>query len=133
MALDHVSRHPASLVTAKEMSEKMHLPFDSMARVLQTLSLHLVLVSEKGTAGGYRLGPSFKDLNFYQLMTMVLGKTDLAKCLSEGGSCSLSPTCSIKTPVYRLNEQLIEFYKNLSVEQILHKETNSFNEVGMSL
>lgn len=134
MALDYVQRNPVSLVTAKEMSENMHLSFDSVARVLQIMSLHLVVISEKGIAGGYRIGPKFEDLNFYELMTIVLGKTDLAKCLTDSGSCSLSATCNIKTPVSRLNEQMIQFYKNLSIQQILHNESDFLNKVqGASL
>lgn len=55
MRSPHFQGLPALILSAKEVAEKIHAPFDVVARVLQVLSSRGILKAEYGVLGGYAL------------------------------------------------------------------------------
>ena len=121
IALKHMhAKHQGELTTAKEICTAYNAPFDATARVLQVLAAKGVLSVEHGSHGGYVL---LKDLNKVTLLDLcewILGPMKLADCLSdEGEECTMTSDCNIITPIRTLNNRLKDFYKDLSVREII--------------
>ena len=56
MAMKHLAlRTDAGSVSAREIAEQYDIPVELMAKVLQRLARHGLLVSQQGTRGGYLL------------------------------------------------------------------------------
>ena len=119
MALKHFSEGDDKNVSAKDLAEATHSPSEVTARVLQTLSSHGILKAEYGLHGGYRLAKDLSKVSVYDLMNMIEGSTDLAKCLSDK-ECDLLKKCTILTPVENLNKKVQDFYKSISIEEVFH-------------
>lgn len=109
-----------AIFSAKQIAEITHTPYEVTARVLQVLSSHGVLKAEYGTQGGYRLIKNLAHLSVHDLMKMIEGSTELAKCLSTEKECDLSEKCTIVSPIQKLNNKVQNFYKSISVEEVLH-------------
>jgi Rrf2 family protein len=107
-------------VSAKSIAEHTHAPYEVTARVLQVLSSHGVLKAEYGTQGGYRLAKDLKKINLHDLIHIIEGSTELANCLVIDKECDLHKKCTITSPVQNLNKKVQEFYKSISVEEVLH-------------
>ena len=119
MALKMISDQPAGqLTSAQEVVDRLSIPFDATARVLQVLAQYRVLKSEHGAQGGYRLQRDLNHLSLYELMEMVLGPVAVAKCMQEGEGCDLKKTCNIASPIAEFNHQMELFYRNLNVGQL---------------
>lgn len=107
-------------VSAKHIAEITHAPFEVTARVLQVLSSHGILKAEYGTQGGYRLSKDLSKITIHDLMHMIDGSTDLAKCLSKETECDLLKNCTIVSPVQALNKKVQNFYKSISLQEVLY-------------
>ncbi|WP_409478451.1 RrF2 family transcriptional regulator [Pseudobdellovibrio sp. HCB154] len=117
--LDHQEGTVQATVSAKDIAEANHSPAEVTARVLQTLSSHGILKAEYGLHGGYRLAKDLSKVSVYDLVTIVDGSTNLAKCISDK-ECDLLKNCTIVSPVENLNKKVQDFYKSISVEEVFH-------------
>lgn len=121
MALRVISSKPESVLTsAKEVADQMHIPFEVTARVLQALSSRGLLKAEYGVSGGYTLARSLTDISVHDLNEMLEGHGALTKCLGHEEPCEISATCNITSPILNLNLKVTEFYKSISLQEVLH-------------
>lgn len=114
------SKSEGELTSAKEVAEQMHIPFEVTARVLQALSSRGLLKAEYGVSGGYSLARSLKEISVHDLNEMLEGHVVLTKCLSNDEACEISGTCNITSPISNLNSKVTEFYKSISLQEVLH-------------
>ena len=121
MALKHISlKKTDELTSAKEVSDQMHIPFEVTARVLQALSSRGLLKAEYGASGGYFLARSLEQVSIHDLSEMLEGHLALTKCLGQDDPCEISGTCNIASPILNLNKKVQEFYRSVSLSEVLH-------------
>jgi Rrf2 family protein len=119
MALKYMAaKRPGELTSAKEIVEAMHIPFDATARVLQIMAHNELLHVEHGVQGGYSILRDLTKVSFHDLMELIEGRSEIARCL-HGNSCDLLSTCNIQSPVTVLNRKLARFFQGLSLSEIL--------------
>lgn len=121
MALKHISlKSDTHLTSAKEIADQMHIPFEVTAKVLQALASRGLLKAEYGAGGGYSLARPLSEVSIHQLSEMLEGHVTLTKCLSHEEPCEISSTCNITSPISNLNKKVQEFYKSVSLSEVLH-------------
>ncbi len=108
------------LISAKDLAEKTHTPFEVIARVLQALSSRGILKAEYGVSGGYQLVKNLEDISIYELINVLENSSDLAKCLGSDSECDLSSKCNIISPITHLNSKVQNFYKSISLAEVLY-------------
>lgn len=119
------AKPPGERTTVKEMATQYGCPHDVLARVLQKLANRSVLQSEQGAHGGYSISKDLNRVSFHELLEMILGPMALARCIHESGAqnveapCELRGTCNIVSPIQLLNRKMNEFYKSLSVAELI--------------
>lgn len=121
MSLQIILQKPeGTLTTAKEVSDQMHISFETTARVLQALSSHGLLKAEYGVGGGYTLARSLSEVSLHDLSEMLEGHVALTKCLGQDEDCEIKSTCNIASPISNLNRKIRDFYRSVSLEEVLH-------------
>lgn len=121
MSLRHMAaKYQGELTTAKEISDTYRTPFDVTSKVMQIMAQNGLLKSEQGAYGGYLVLRDLSKISVYELIQMIEGPVAIVKCINEGPtSCEMHGGCNIISPVNTLNEKLVEFYKNLSVLDVI--------------
>jgi Rrf2 family protein len=121
MAIQFMSnKFAGELSSVKEVCESTGAPFDATARVMQLLAQKGILKSEQGARGGYLLVQDLSKVNYYDFLETIVGPMAVAKCLGvDHGSCELGSRCTIKAPLIRLNQRLIEFYQGITMRDLL--------------
>ncbi len=126
IALKHMrAKAPGERTTVKEMATLYGCPHDVLARVLQTLANRSILQSEQGVHGGYVIAKDLARVSFHDLLEMILGPLGVARCLHEDesaggeGACEMRGSCNIVSPIQLLNRKMTEFYKSLSVAELI--------------
>ncbi len=105
-------------VSVKEICDELSSPFDSTSRVLQKMSRSAWLKSAQGTHGGYVLDEDlFAEVTLHNLVELISGGLKLVKCIE--GNCDMTASCNIQTPVNRLNQGLIDYYKTIFIKDLL--------------
>ncbi len=126
MALKYMSQKiPGELTTAKEVSDVFHTPFDATARVMQQMAQQKggILKAEYGASGGYQITKDLAKISMHDLVEIIEGPTALVKCLHGEAPCEIKGTCNIVSPVTQLNNKLTDFYKGLSLKELLVEKT----------
>ena len=126
MALKHMSQKmPGKLTTAKEVSESYQAPFDATARVMQLMAQRGWLKSEQGAFGGYQITKDLSRVTLLDLIDVIQGPTQIAKCLHKDSPCEIQSSCNIISPIQNLNNRLNDFYKSLSIRDVLFTSNKS--------
>ena len=132
MALKYMSQKiPGELTSAKEVSDAFHTPFDATARVMQQMaSKGGILRAEYGASGGYQITKDLAKISMHDLVEIIEGTTALVKCLHKEAPCEIQGTCNIVSPVTTLNQKLIEFYKGLSLKELLVAKSSELKKAA---
>jgi Rrf2 family protein len=117
---------PDDLTSTREVCDRFNTPFDTMAKVMQSLNHHQVLTSVKGIKGGYRLERDLHTLTFKELNTMIEGKTSDTFCQNHNGPCELLKTCNIVTPVEMLHQKVNQFLNELTLAELFSQSPQVF-------
>lgn len=121
MCLKFMSQKRADeLTSAREVCEKFHTPFDTTAKVMQTLNHHGILSSVKGIKGGYRLERALEDISYMEVSELIDGKKSEVFCQGHKGLCELYQTCNIVTPVELLDKKIRQFLHELSLAELFN-------------
>ncbi len=121
MALKFISHSEHKLVTAREISDTNNIPYDLLSKILQKLKNENILASTQGTNGGYFLIKRPDEIPLYNLMNAIDGDTAIAECLNESTDnyCCLTETCSIKSPVSKLQKEVEELFKRKTISDFV--------------
>ena len=105
-------RKDDKLTTAREVCDTFNTPFDTVAKVMQSLNSNNILNSVKGIKGGYQLNNQLKNITFVDIENIIEGKQAANLCEAKKGLCDLYSTCNIVEPMDRLNAQVNKFLSN---------------------
>lgn len=122
IGLKHMrGKQPGELTTIKEISSLYGCPFDATSRVMQILAQRGILRSEQGAHGGYQITKDLNRVSLHDVVEMIMGPIGMAKCLhgDAESACEIRETCNIVSPVTILNRKLAEFYKGVTIAEIL--------------
>lgn len=116
------SKEEGALTSAREVCDNFGAPFDTMAKVMQSLNNKEVLSSVKGIKGGYILQKPLKEITFQELSEIIEGRGKSGVCQTANKTCDLYSVCNIKGPVEKLNEHVNQFLKELTLEKLLFED-----------
>jgi FeS assembly SUF system regulator len=106
-----------SLRTARDLAVESKLPISTVSKLLKELLQSGLLVSHRGTKGGYILARKPRDISVVEIIAALEGPMALTECSTDvTGMCNLEPCCPTKN-----NQRII----NQAVRGVLEKITLS--------
>lgn len=135
IALSYLAKRVEGLMSAREISNASRVPLPILTNILKTLAHSGMVVSERGSAGGYSLARSPESINLDELITAIEGPVHFVQCVSAGegahrSGCELEPCCSIRQPAHRVHGRLKEFLGSVTLAELVDDPTVS---VGLHL
>jgi len=123
MALKYLAEHPdLSALSAKEVADAYGIPAQLLAKVLQLLTKHGLLRSHAGMNGGYALARDAREISAYEVILAIDGPFFITSCVKGAKSCELTPSCTIKEPLARVNETIAGVLKSISIQDLAEHE-----------
>ncbi len=137
MALGYIrNKKTPDLTSAREISDKLNLPFEILAKTLQKLKDQGVIGSTYGTRGGYKLARELSSLSLLDFLKIMEGSVGVVSCTSETTeanmkkeqpcACEYETKCSIKPAMSVLNTKMYEFMRQISVEELTRESSFAF-------
>lgn len=118
-ALQDHSNEVSPRLSAKDIADRIHAPFDVIARVLQVLAQKDFLDVERGVQGGYRIGKSLNHMTLKDLVEVIDGPILAVKCQDQHSHCEIQKSCTILSPMQRLNSRMNDFYQDIKLDELL--------------
>ena len=107
-------------LTAREISLKLGIPFDTTSKVLQKLNSNNIVSSTQGVRGGYVLTRPIDQISYKDLYESIEGQAAIIKCDSATKKCEYQDRCSIIPPLKKLSHITKNFYQNISIGDLLN-------------
>lgn len=110
LALQYIASKQGKLVSAKEIAEKLNIPFDFTSKILQILKNKDIVVSVQGKSGGYKLKRKSNEISVGEIVEALESKTfmSMVECSLQNNdsTCGRTASCSIKHTMSNLQDKL---------------------------
>lgn len=120
LALQYITIHSEKVISAKEISEQMGIPYEFLSKTLQQLMKKGLIQSHQGIKGGYVLSKKPTDLTIKDIIIALEGKASFLDCFvsSNGLICDRSPNCTIKDPMEKLQFKVMQVFGTTTIAEI---------------
>jgi len=103
-----------SLRNAHSLALESGLPLPTVSKLLKDLLRNGLLISHRGTKGGYRLARSARNITVGEIVAVFEGEIAITECShTASGTCDLEVLCPIRT-----NMQVISQAVRAALEQV---------------
>ena len=119
--LSHLARdRQHSLHSARDLAAAAHLPPPTVNKLLKKLSRAGVLVSHRGTNGGYSLARKPEQISVAQVIAALEGPIAVTECGTEiPGQCGLESLCPVRSSWQNINRAIRGALEGLSLSDMI--------------
>lgn len=126
MALKYLAEHPEiPAFSAKDLADTYGIPAQLLAKILQRLTKTGLLRSQAGMNGGYTLAREARHISAFEVIHAIDGPFFITSCTKGAKACDLTPSCTIKEPLARVNETIAGVLKSISIQDLAEREQPS--------
>src|ERR1035438_5738462 len=123
MALKYLAEHPeTAALSAKDVADAYGIPAQLLAKILQRLTKVGLLRSHAGMNGGDALARDARQISAFEVIHAIDGPLFITSCFKGAKSCDLTPSCTIKEPLARVNETIAGVLKSISIQDLAEQE-----------
>ena len=103
-----LARDPSALPrNARELAESSDLPLPMVSKILKALAREGLLVSHRGSKGGYRLAREPEELSVSEMIGVLEGPVALTDCAIGPEQCEHETLCAVREP-WQLISRVVE-------------------------
>ena len=126
IALRHLAlQAERNSASAKEIADRYRIPLPLLAKILQRLAKSGVVKSLAGTNGGYKLARRAADISALEVIRAIDGPIILTSCFTSHGECDQSERCTVREPLKRIHEGIIELLAATSIADLAAEENGA--------
>jgi FeS assembly SUF system regulator len=119
--------------TAKEIAHRTKIPLPTVTRLLKTLSNEGLLISQRGSQGGYALCKSASKISVASIIESIEGPIALTECSTNKCSCSYESSCSVELPWQKINNTIKSALEKITLNEMIQaKPNNEFVNLSMN-
>jgi Rrf2 family protein len=119
IALKHLAMHGGhGSCSAADIAELYKMSTPLMAKVLQKLAKVGLVAARHGSAGGYTLGRDASLISALDVIRAIDGPLFITSCVTARGACDVTTTCSIREPLRRVNDSILEVLGKVTISQM---------------
>src|ERR1700752_552221 len=123
IALKYLAERPdTAALRAKDIADAYGIPSQLLAKILQQLTKSGLLKSHAGMNGGYALSKPAPSISAYEVILAIDGPFFITSCTKGAKGCDLTPSCTIKEPLARVNETIAGVLKSISIQDLAEHE-----------
>lgn len=104
-------------VPVKEISEKLKLPKEFVAKLLQQLVKFNIVASVKGINGGFYLQKNTKEIHIMDIIKAIDGEYFLEGCILGFEGCSDENPCPIHNKWKMCKKDLIKLFSSETIDK----------------
>jgi FeS assembly SUF system regulator len=120
IAVKHLAMHRSEnhACSANEIAEEYGISTTLMAKVLQKLARNTLVVARHGSMGGYQLAKDPERISALDVITAIDGPVLITSCVTSHGNCDASSKCSVREPLRRVNESVMNVLSTVTIAQM---------------
>ena len=109
---------PRESCSASDIAAIFSISIPLLAKVLQRLARQGLVTSRHGSGGGYQLARDPKEITAFEVIDAIDGPMQITSCLTSHGECDQSSKCTVREPLRRVNESIMQVLRNVTISQM---------------
>ena len=119
IALKHLAMHNNhGSYSASDIAEVYRMSTPLMAKVLQKLAKSHLVAARHGSSGGYTLARDPREISALDVIRAIDGPLFITSCVTSRGECDVTTTCSIREPLRRVNDSILEVLGKVTISHM---------------
>jgi FeS assembly SUF system regulator len=119
IALKHLAMHNGDgSFSASDIAELYRISTPLMAKVLQKLAKGGLVAARHGSSGGYTLARHPSEISALDVIKAIDGPLFITSCFTSHGECDVHTTCSIREPLRRVNDSILDVLAKVTISQM---------------
>jgi FeS assembly SUF system regulator len=106
--------------TARDLAAESKLPMSTVSKLLKELLQSGLLVSHRGTKGGYVLARDARQISVVDIIAALEGPMALTECSTEISLCNIESCCPIKNNQRIINQAVRGMLEKISLSDLIH-------------
>jgi len=116
--LNYMANRQEGLLSAKELSERLQIPYKFLTKIMTSLVKSEFIVSIRGRDGGYKLAKPASEIMVLDILNEFGENIQEEQCILGIGTCNSEQKCSLHDQWVRPKEMMIEMFANTSLENL---------------
>ena len=96
LVMTYLARHPDGVHNAAGVAAAIQVSPPTVSKILKLLARGDLLVSHRGTKGGYSLARAPERISLAEIVDAIEGPIALTECSSHPGVCEQEDSCAIR-------------------------------------
>ena len=101
-----------------EIAQEYGISATLMAKILQRLAKKGLVAARHGATGGYKLAKKPSEITALDVIYAVDGPQHVTNCITTHGECNHTSTCTVREPLRRVNDSILEVLNRLTILEI---------------
>ena len=103
---------------ARDLAAETELPAPVVSKILKSLARDGLLVSRRGSKGGYALARPPQEITVPEMITALEGPISLTACTVHPGNCAQEPSCDVRGPWQQINAAIHDALAKISLADL---------------
>ncbi len=119
IAVKHLATHyDDGACSAADIAEMYGISTPLLAKVLQKLARGGLVTARHGSSGGYQLARDPGQITALDVISAIDGPLFITSCVTSHGECYQTPTCTVREPLRRVNESILQVLSTVTIAQM---------------
>lgn len=124
-ALMRLAGEPERAFSTNEMARELGISRNHLTKVVQTLAGGGMIVTRRGTGGGFALARAAEDITLGEVVRLLESGQVLVECFRpDGGACTLTLKCRLKGRLTAAREAFLEELDRTTVAECAYPARN---------
>lgn len=108
-----------AIYTAKQLAEDTKLSLPTVSKILKILARGKLLLSLRGSQGGYRLAIPAEQINLAQIVRLFDGEIGITDCQHHRSACEIEAFCATKGNWSVISSAVFSVLQSITLQQML--------------
>lgn len=112
---------------ARELAQSSDLPVPMVSKILKALAREGLLVSQRGSKGGYHLARLPEELTVSEMIRVLEGPVALTDCAIGPALCSHESLCTVREPWQLISRVVEKALADVTLADLVKRRAHGFH------
>jgi len=118
-ALLFMAKAEGELFSVRQLSRRLGVPYAFLRRILQQLAKGGMLISARGSQGGFMLKKNLGEITIFAVAKIFQGNINMVNCILKGKPCPQIRLCPLRKRLKKIEKEVIATLKQASILSLL--------------
>jgi len=106
---------------ARELSKTAQLPLPVVSKTLKALTRRGLLVSHRGSKGGFNLAREPEQIAVAEVIEALEGPVGITECSVAVGECTREAICGVREPWQHINSVILQALRQVTLADLISR------------